>query len=207
MPVCHGQTPARRLRPAGKRTALASRTRLRRPPLICRRRGDEAHFNPGGRFLIRASSRRLLRHGAGASCAVLLKIPAPGLAGQSADCPQFAARRQADKPRNYPSRLSLFHPLRVGTTRAPLKKVSRPPISRLSKAPEGWRSPRRFARFGGRRSTRQRLGLRWPSTAFSWRTQIFKRRSSNPNRFWQRYWPRSWRTAIGCAGPLVLTHG
>ena len=98
---------------------------------------------------------------------------------------------------------SLLHPLRVGTTRAPLKKVSRPPISRLSKAPEGWRSPRRFARFGGHRSTRQRLGLRWPSTAFSWRTQIFKRRSSNPNRFWQRYWPRSWRTVTVCAGPLV----
>jgi hypothetical protein len=45
-PVRHGQTPARRLRSAGKRTALARRTRLRRPPLICRRRGDETHFNP-----------------------------------------------------------------------------------------------------------------------------------------------------------------
>ena len=44
MPVRHGQTPARRLRPAGKRTALARRTRLRRPPLIGRRRGDEAHY-------------------------------------------------------------------------------------------------------------------------------------------------------------------
>src|ERR1035437_147298 len=43
----HGQTPARRLRSAGKRTALARRTRLRRPPLICRRRGDEAHFKSG----------------------------------------------------------------------------------------------------------------------------------------------------------------
>ena len=31
MPVRHGQTPARRLWPAGKRTALARRTRLRRP--------------------------------------------------------------------------------------------------------------------------------------------------------------------------------
>ena len=30
----------------------------------------------------------------------------------------------------------------------------------LPKAPEGWRSPRRFARFGCHRSTRQRLGLR-----------------------------------------------
>src|ERR1017187_1221896 len=64
-PACrrHSQTPARRLRPAGKQTALARRTRLRRPPLICRRRGDEAHFNPSCRFSIRASSRRLLRHG------------------------------------------------------------------------------------------------------------------------------------------------
>jgi len=32
MPVRHGQTPARRLRVAGKRTALARRTRLRREP-------------------------------------------------------------------------------------------------------------------------------------------------------------------------------
>jgi hypothetical protein len=37
---------------------------------------------------------------------------------------------------------------------------------RGGKAPEGWRSPRRFARFGGQWKTRQRLGLRWPSTAF-----------------------------------------
>src|ERR1035437_3876405 len=43
---------------------MARWTRLRRPPpLICRRRGDEAHFNPGCRFSVRASSRRLLRHG------------------------------------------------------------------------------------------------------------------------------------------------
>src|ERR1035441_2682055 len=63
MSVRHGQTPARRLRTAGKRTALARRTRLLRPPLICRRRGDETHFNSRCRFLIRASSRRLLHHG------------------------------------------------------------------------------------------------------------------------------------------------
>jgi len=30
--------------------------------LICRRRGDETHFNSPGRFLIRASSPRLLRY-------------------------------------------------------------------------------------------------------------------------------------------------
>jgi len=31
--------------------------------LICRRRGDESHFNPSCWFLIIASSRRLLRYG------------------------------------------------------------------------------------------------------------------------------------------------
>ena len=36
----------------------------------------------------------------------------------------------------------------------------------LRKAPEGWRTPRRFAQFGSHRETRQRPGLRWPSTAF-----------------------------------------
>ena len=44
-------------------------------------------------------------------------------------------------------------------------------ITSPAKAPEGWRTPRRFARFGGQRSTRQRLGLRWPSTAFPSRTK------------------------------------
>ncbi len=64
-------------------------------------------------------------------------------------------------------------------------KFHRPP-----KAPEGWRTPRRFARFGGHRSTRQRFGVRWPSTAFSSRTKLayeFNRplpRSSNPNWLW-----------------------
>jgi hypothetical protein len=38
--------------------------------------------------------------------------------------------------------------------------------SRSRKAPEDWRSPRRFARTGGCRLTRQRLGLRRPSAAF-----------------------------------------
>jgi len=32
--------------------------------------------------------------------------------------------------------------------------------ARRSKAPEGWRTPRRFAKFGSPRSTRQRLGVR-----------------------------------------------
>ena len=35
------------------------------------------------------------------------------------------------------------------------------------KAPEGWRTPGRFAQFASRRHTRQRFGLRWPSTAFA----------------------------------------
>jgi hypothetical protein len=39
--------------------------------------------------------------------------------------------------------------------------------SSAGKAPGGWRSPRRFAQFGGHRQTRQRLGLRQPSAAFS----------------------------------------
>jgi hypothetical protein len=80
---------------------------------------------------------------------------------------QSAARRQTQQRRNHPSRLSSFHPLRVGTTRAPLKIVSRPP-----KAPEGWRTPRRFARFVRHQSTRQRFGVRWPPTAFPRRNQI-----------------------------------
>ncbi len=36
-----------------------------------------------------------------------------------------------------------------------------------NKAPEGWRSPKRFARFDCHRETRQRLGLRRPSAALS----------------------------------------
>jgi hypothetical protein len=36
---------------------------------------------------------------------------------------QSAARRQTRGPRNHPSRRPSFHPLRVGTTRAPLKNV------------------------------------------------------------------------------------
>jgi hypothetical protein len=46
-----------------KANALARWTRLRRPPLICRRRGDEAHFNSSCRFSIRTFSSWLLRHG------------------------------------------------------------------------------------------------------------------------------------------------
>ena len=67
--------------------------------------------------------------------------------------------------------------------------ASRPP-----KAPEGWRTPRRFARFGGHRSTRQRFGVRWPSTAFPPRAKParnFKRplpRSSTPNCHWPHGW-------------------
>ena len=35
-----------------------------------------------------------------------------------------------------------------------------------SKAPEGWRTPGRFAKREACRTPRQRLGVRWPSTAF-----------------------------------------
>jgi len=37
----------------------------------------------------------------------------------------------------------------------------------MSKAPEGWRSPRRFANTSGRGQARQRFGVRRPSAAFS----------------------------------------
>jgi len=47
MPAASWPNACATFAPAGKRTALESRTRLRRPPLICRRRGDEAHFKPG----------------------------------------------------------------------------------------------------------------------------------------------------------------
>ena len=70
------------------------------------------------------------------------------------------------------------------------------PASRPPKAPEGWRTPRRFAPSGDHRSTRQRLGLRWPSTAFSPRTKSAHKfistlpRSSNPSCLWSHGWPR-----------------
>jgi hypothetical protein len=35
------------------------------------------------------------------------------------------------------------------------------------KAPEGWRTPRRFARFNERGQSRQRLGVRQPSGALN----------------------------------------
>jgi hypothetical protein len=54
----------------------------RAPGQFCRSRGDETHFNPGCSFQVRASSRRLIRHGAGESSAVPLKIRAPGFAGR-----------------------------------------------------------------------------------------------------------------------------
>jgi hypothetical protein len=40
-------------------------------------------------------------------------------------------------------------------------------FSPSGKAPEGWRSPRRFAYFKNHLVARQRLGLRRPSAAFS----------------------------------------
>jgi hypothetical protein len=36
----------------------------------------------------------------------------------------------------------------------------------LVKAPEGWRTPKRFAPFASRRRTRQRPGVRRPFSAF-----------------------------------------
>jgi hypothetical protein len=60
--------------------------------------------------------------------------------------------------------LFLFR-LRVHGGKAPAAVAPK----RRSGAPrrrKDWRSPRRFARFGGHWKTHQRLGLRWPSTAF-----------------------------------------
>src|ERR1035441_8396502 len=49
--------------------------------IIRRSRGDETHFKTGFWISVRASLRRLLRHGEGESSAVPLKIRAPGFAG------------------------------------------------------------------------------------------------------------------------------
>ena len=78
----------------------------------------------------------------------------------------------------------------------------RPPCVRpfvRPKAPEGWRTPRRFAWLVCHRSTRQRFELRWPSTAFSWRSNSqssFVPPKSNPGpasrcsaAFSSRLWP------------------
>ena len=79
-----------------------------------------------------------------------------------------------------------------------LRQAQRPP-----KAPEGWRTPRRCARFGGHRSARQCFGVRWPSTAFPPRAKParnFKRplpRSSTANC----HWPPGWDIAGECARP------
>jgi hypothetical protein len=50
--------------------------------------------------------------------------------------------------------------------------------SRPPKAPEGWRTTGRFAKFDRHRKTRQRPGLRWPSTALT-RTQTKRRGAKN----------------------------
>ena len=122
-------------------------------------------------------------------------------------CPDGTARRQDCSRHNpqippppsslqiQPPIASFVHPklplaARLGhcwgarSSRLPFS-ASRPP-----KAPEGWRTPRRFARFVGQRPTRQRHGVRWPSTAFSPRMKPsynFKHplpRSSTPNCPW-----------------------
>ena len=45
-------------------------------------------------------------------------------------------------------------------------QAGNPACCRALKAPEDWRTPGRFANCRGFWSARQRLGLRWPSTAF-----------------------------------------
>ena len=102
-------------------------------------------------------------------------------------------------------------PIRSALPDQPASKLSEPPLvippaaswdnsrsaenqSRPPKAPEGHRTPRRFAQFGSLRPTRQRLGVRWPSTAFPSSTKHdrnFKHalpRSSTPNCHWPHGW-------------------
>ena len=68
-----------------------------------------------------------------------------------------------------PTKLFVFFKSAIANANsAKVSTISRHPACSTSpsKAPEGWRSPRRFAWFGCHRSTRQRLGLRRPSAAF-----------------------------------------
>jgi hypothetical protein len=71
--------------------------------------------------------------------------------------------------------------------------VSRCPArpARLPKAPEGWRTPRRFARFVRRQHSRQRLGLRRPSAACPRRHEP----SSIAHRFLLKPERVGWQTA------------
>jgi len=55
--ACATFAPCRKANRSGAPDAASSSA------LICRRRGDESHFNPSCWFLIRASSRRLLHRG------------------------------------------------------------------------------------------------------------------------------------------------
>ena len=90
--------------------------------------GDEVTrliSNSGWRFLIRASSRRLLRHGAGASSAVRLKIRASGGRTERGLSPIRSAWPVKHAWKN-PTRSGLAQPLRVGTTRG-LPEPGKPP--------------------------------------------------------------------------------
>jgi len=71
---------------------------------------------------------------------------------------------------------------------APFRKIARP------KAPEDWRSPRRFARFASPAGSRQRLGLRRPSAAITcvWKDwtvfpfrPVFRAKTSFGPMFWR----------------------
>jgi hypothetical protein len=52
------------------------------------------------------------------------------------------------------------------------------------KAPEDWRTPGRFARFESKRISRQRRGVRWPSTAFRRTTEEFEQQSNQATKSW-----------------------
>jgi hypothetical protein len=56
------------------------------------------------------------------------------------------------------------------------------PAAIISRAPEGWRTPRRCARFMGHRFTRQRLGVREPPTAFSRGSNNFSNFTFHPRK-------------------------
>ena len=84
--------------------------------LICRRRGDESHFNPSCWFLIRASSRRLLRYGEFENWAVI------ALGGIG---------RDAAAPSGHRSAMTLPAPRRASSRNPPFSSVSRPSARRF----------------------------------------------------------------------------
>jgi len=84
--------------------------------LICRRRGDESHFNSRCWFLIRASSRRLLRYGEFENRAII------ALGGIG---------RDAAAPSGHRSAMTLPAPRRASSRNPPFSSVSRPSARRF----------------------------------------------------------------------------